>query len=74
MSGKIPISSESATKGICSHANHCGMYSQFGQSGLIKIWKDRYCESNYTDCVRFHLAAIGEVVPPNMLPNGKYLR
>jgi len=50
------------------------MYSQFGQSGLIKIWKDRYCESNYTDCVRFHLAAIGEVVPPNMLPNGKYLR
>ncbi len=50
------------------------MYTHFSQSGLLKVWKQRYCTSNYRDCVRFHLAAIGEPVPPAMLPNGKLLR
>ena len=74
MPGKNAIGTESTPKDQCSHAKHCAMYAQFGQSGLIKIWKDRYCEGNYPDCVRFHLAAIGEEVPPSMLPNGKFLR
>ncbi len=65
---------EEAKMATCKHALDCSMYSQFGRSGLLDIWKQKYCNGKYEDCVRYQLTLIGEPVSPAMLPNGKMLR
>ncbi len=40
---------------------------------MLRIWQDRYCEGEYEKCERYKRAAAKEVVPDNLLPNGKIL-
>ena len=58
----------------CSHINGCEMYSLLRLSGTLKAWQSRYCCADYNACARFRLSQEGRRVPPNLMPNGAFLR
>lgn len=58
----------------CPHCSGCALYPKFRIEALLKVWKLNYCESpNHTACARFQASSRGDVVPLNLLPNGKTL-
>lgn len=57
----------------CPHTTGCRLYPLFRMQAMLRIWQDRYCEGEYTQCERFKRATGKEAVPDNLLPNGKLL-
>jgi hypothetical protein len=44
---------------------------QFAADPSIQLWKEHYCDSDFERCVRYQKSLQGQVVPLNLLPNGK---
>lgn len=57
----------------CTHISTCPLYEVFRSQALLKIWKSKYCESDYANCERFKLSCDARSVPLTLLPNGKHL-
>lgn len=57
----------------CSHLETCPMFKLFTHSGTVQIWKDNYCQGEFTNCARYQRSQKGQIVPQNLLPNGKQL-
>lgn len=54
----------------------CPMFSIFKLEATLKLWQLSYCEDEdgaHLGCERYKLSCRGASVPPNLLPNGKYL-
>jgi hypothetical protein len=52
----------------------CELYPLFLLSASLKTWQIRYCEGDFASCERYRLVLCHELVPSNLLPNGKLLR
>jgi hypothetical protein len=50
------------------------MYGLFTMAGTLAVWKTNYCNAEFTRCARYQGSTRGEVVPINLLPNGRLLR
>ena len=55
----------------CTHTSSCELYVQFAADPSIELWKTHYCDGDYKRCVRYERSLKGQVVPLNLLPNGK---
>jgi hypothetical protein len=51
----------------------CPLFKQFSLKSSLTIWTTRYCNDDYSRCERLKRAKSGQVVPVNLLPNGKML-
>jgi hypothetical protein len=58
---------------VCPNADGCPLHPLFTMRSALKIWKEFFCNTNYQACVRYQAAQRGELVPPNLLPNGRIL-
>lgn len=54
----------------CTHSKDCQLYAQFAMEPSLRLWKERYCVSEYEQCARYQLALEGKSVPLTLLPNG----
>lgn len=57
----------------CTHIDSCPLFPFFNMRATLGVWKAMYCQSNFEGCARLELTLAGEVVPWNLLPNGKKL-
>jgi hypothetical protein len=57
----------------CTHIATCQLYSQFKSAAPLAVWRNLFCESDFTRCVRYQAALEGRPVPATLLPNGKDL-
>ena len=56
--------------GVCKWFAICPL-RQFEKKGLLSFsWKTAYCESGWSDCVRYQMVQRGEDHPDWMLPDG----
>ncbi len=58
----------------CPHMKSCAMYSVFTLAGTLRVWQDNYCTDAFERCERYAKAQRGEVVPKQLMPNGKMLQ
>ena len=49
------------------------MFGLFQLDAALRIWQMNYCEGDFQRCVRYQKSCAAEVVPINLLPNGKLL-
>ena len=57
----------------CSHSTDCPLFAQFAMEPALAIWKQHFCDGEFTKCIRYQLGLKGEVVPIALMPNGKML-
>jgi hypothetical protein len=57
----------------CPCIPRCELYVEFSSRPSLGLWKEYYCESDFSRCRRFSCLDAGQVPPPNMLPSGKLL-
>ena len=57
----------------CPRKAGCPMVGRFVLQATLKTWQLRYCDDDYTSCVRYQLSLAGKDVPEDLLPNGKHL-
>ena len=57
----------------CSHTADCPLFAQFAMEPSLAVWKQHFCDSEFTKCVRYQLSLKGEAVPLTLMPNGKML-
>jgi hypothetical protein len=57
----------------CPFTKGCRLYPMFLLQASLKTWQIRYCETNYEGCARYQVAKRGDIVPLQLLPNGKML-
>jgi hypothetical protein len=57
----------------CAHLESCPLFGLFTMSSSLGIWKQNYCDADWTRCARHQRASAGDGVPPNLLPNGRLL-
>ena len=58
----------------CKHMATCELYPHIKIQAALQLWKQHYCESDFTTCARYLLSAQGRPVPLTLLPSGKLLR
>lgn len=58
----------------CPMQGNCPLYPLFVLQSNLRLWQERYCESDYRVCARFQLGRKGAAVPPTLLPNGALLK
>ncbi len=58
----------------CTHSKDCQLYAQFAMEPSLRLWKQRYCVSEYEQCARYQLALEGKSVPLTLLPNGRRVK
>lgn len=58
----------------CTHSKDCQLYAQFAMEPSLRLWKQRYCISEYEQCARYQLALEGKSVPLTLLPNGRRVK
>jgi len=57
----------------CSHSTDCPLFAQFAMEPALAIWKQHYCDGDFTKCARYELGLKGSVVPLTLMPNGKMI-
>ena len=58
----------------CPNTFGCPLFPLFRLRASLRVWQIQFCDSdNHASCARFQLAAAGNRVPPNLLPNGRTL-
>lgn len=57
----------------CTHSADCPLFAQFAMEPSLAIWKQHYCDGEFTKCARFQLGLKGEAVPITLMPNGKMI-
>lgn len=56
----------------CTHVKGCELFAQFALNPALKVWQIHYCDADqHARCARFQMSLAGQVVPLNLLPNGK---
>jgi hypothetical protein len=56
----------------CTHSKSCELFAQFALNPALKVWQIHYCEGDqHARCARYQMSLAGQVVPLNLLPNGK---
>ena len=68
------MSDTTDSRGECTHAASCAMYSLFKHAGTLSVFKIRYCNGAFETCARYELASKGRTVPLRLMPNGQTLR
>ncbi len=58
----------------CTHSKNCQLYAQFAMEPSLRLWKQRYCMSDFEQCARYQLALEGKSVPLALLPNGRRVK
>ena len=58
----------------CTHSKDCQLYAQFAMEPSLRLWKQRYCASEFEKCARYQLALEGKSVPLALLPNGRRVK
>ncbi len=64
---------EAASGRACSHISTCELFPKFALKGSLSVWQTYYCHGTFERCARHKLSLAGDVVPPNLLPNGREL-
>jgi len=49
------------------------MFTLFSKKATLGVWKSLYCETNFQACERLKLFHARQIVPQNLLPNGRTL-
>ena len=57
----------------CSHTTDCPLFAQFAMEPSLAIWKQHFCDSEFTKCARYQLSLKGAAVPLTLMPNGKLI-
>ena len=57
----------------CSHSKDCPLFAQFAMEPALAVWKNHFCDGEYTNCARYQLGLKGETIPLTLLPNGKMI-
>lgn len=57
----------------CSHSTDCPLFAQFAMEPALAVWKQHFCDGEYTKCARYQLGLKGSVVPITLMPNGKMI-
>lgn len=57
----------------CPSQETCPLFALFTMKATAMLWRVNYCEGTHLTCARQRLAAQGEDVPQNLLPNGRFL-
>ncbi len=57
----------------CSHSADCPLFAQFAMEPALDVWKQHYCEGDYSKCARYQLSLKGEAIPLTLMPNGKMI-
>jgi hypothetical protein len=57
----------------CPYIDTCELYPLFRLRASMKTWQIRYCDSAYAACERYRRSQRGELVAPELLPNGMSL-
>ena len=55
---------------VCTHCDHCELYTQFALNPALQIWQTQYCQGDHSRCIRYQMSLRKETVPLNLLPNG----
>jgi len=55
----------------CPHSTRCALHSQLTTSHALTVWQTLFCDSGFDRCVRYRLTAVGAMVPPGLLPDGR---
>ena len=55
----------------CPHTEQCPLFPKLILT--LSILKKRYCDADYSDCIRYQMSCEGKTVPPTLLPNGREL-
>lgn len=58
----------------CSHVQSCELFVQFALNPALELWKKKYCNDDYSTCIRYKTALSGKQVPLTLLPNGKSIQ
>ncbi len=56
---------------VCPHTYNCKLFPILKASSALDYWTQAYCNSDFDRCARYTSLVAGQVVPPNLLPNGK---
>lgn len=57
----------------CPHRNECRLPEGLPSPFALRLWQDRYCEGDFSECARLRAAEQGRPVPDGMLPSGHVL-
>ncbi|MCK4865492.1 MAG: ankyrin repeat domain-containing protein [Gammaproteobacteria bacterium] len=57
----------------CSHSVDCPLFAQFAMEPALAVWKQHYCDGDFTKCARYQIGLKGSVVPLTLMPNGKMI-
>ena len=57
----------------CSHSESCPLFAQFAMEPALAIWKQHFCDGEFTKCARYQLGLKGGTVPITLMPNGKMM-
>ena len=57
----------------CSHSTDCPLFAQFAMEPALAVWKQHFCDGEYTKCARYQLGLKGSAVPLTLMPNGKMI-
>ena len=56
----------------CEYLQGCKMFAYFCRVART-VYKDMYCEGEFTNCQRYQRRTRGQAVPDNLLPYGSLL-
>jgi len=57
----------------CPSRPGCGLAVALEVTPALRVWQTFYCESGWQRCERLKRSRAGNLVPPNLLPNGTWL-
>lgn len=57
----------------CSHIEACELFVQFALNPALDIWKEKYCNGVYSNCIRYKMSGANQPIPVTLLPNGKMI-
>ncbi len=57
----------------CSHSESCPLFAQFAMEPALAVWRQHFCDGEYTKCARYQLGLKGGTIPITLLPNGKMI-
>ncbi len=60
--------------GKCPYIESCPMFRLFKFETTKMIYRQKYCEEEYMECVRYQMRKSGTKPPPNLLPDGRELK
>lgn len=66
--------SAAAVELTCPQADGCEMFDLLKLAGTLRTWQIRYCGGDFRACARLRLSEAGRTAPPNLMPNGQFLR